>query len=207
MTTPSAHSLPRCPVEVTLSLISSRWVVLILRELIYGTRRFGQIRKALGGVSTKVLTQNLRTMEENGLLTRETFAEVPPRVEYTLTALGQSLRPVLLSMVEWGSQYARLHEHRSSVRCDTGEVLMVGWMDDEALRRTLTQGRVTFWSRSRREYWRKGDTSGHHQYVRSVALDCDGDALLVRVNKEGPACHLGTDSCFDGNLIYESEED
>lgn len=106
MTTPSAHSLPRCPVEVTLSLISSRWVVLILRELIYGTRRFGQIRKALGGVSTKVLTQNLRTMEENGLLTRETFAEVPPRVEYTLTALGQSLRPVLLSMVEWGSQYA-----------------------------------------------------------------------------------------------------
>lgn len=102
MTTPSAHSLPRCPVEVTLSLISSRWVVLILRELIYGTRRFGQIRKALGGVSTKVLTQNLRTMEENGLLTRETFAEVPPRVEYTLTALGQSLRPVLLSMVEWG---------------------------------------------------------------------------------------------------------
>ena len=116
MTTPSAHSLPRCPVEVTLSLISSRWVVLILRELIYGTRRFGQIRKALGGVSTKVLTQNLRTMEENGLLTRETFAEVPPRVEYTLTALGQSLRPVLLSMVEWGSQYARLHEHRSSVR-------------------------------------------------------------------------------------------
>ena len=102
MTTPSAHSLPRCPVEVTLSLISSRWVVLILRELIYGTRRFGQIRKALGGVSTKVLTQNLRTMEENGLLTRETFAEVPPRVEYTLTALGQSLRPVLLSMGECG---------------------------------------------------------------------------------------------------------
>lgn len=130
MTTPSAHSLPRCPVEVTLSLISSRWVVLILRELIYGTRRFGQIRKALGGVSTKVLTQNLRTMEENGLLTRETFAEVPPRVEYTLTALGQSLRPVLLSMVEWGSQYARLHEHRSSVRCDTGEVLIVRCKDD-----------------------------------------------------------------------------
>lgn len=90
MTTPSAHSLPRCPVEVTLSLISSRWVVLILRELIYGTRRFGQFSKALGGVSTKVLTQNLRTMEENGLLTRETFAEVPPRVEYTLTALAKA---------------------------------------------------------------------------------------------------------------------
>ena len=79
---------------------------------------------------------------------------------------------------------------------DSGEVLMVGWMDDEALRRTLTQGRVTFWSRSRREYWRKGDTSGHHQYVRSVALDCDGDALLVRVDQVGAACHTGARSCF-----------
>ena len=79
---------------------------------------------------------------------------------------------------------------------DTGEVLMVGWMDDEALRRTLTQGRVTFWSRSRREHWRKGDTSGHHQYVRSVALDCDGDALLVRVDQVGAACHTGARSCF-----------
>ena len=79
---------------------------------------------------------------------------------------------------------------------DSGEVLMVGWMDDEALRRTLTQGRVTFWSRSRREHWRKGDTSGHHQYVRSVALDCDGDALLVRVDQVGAACHTGARSCF-----------
>ena len=79
---------------------------------------------------------------------------------------------------------------------DSGEVLMVGWMDDEALRRTLTQGRVTFWSRSRREYWRKGDTSGHHQYVKSVALDCDGDALLVEVDQVGAACHTGARSCF-----------
>jgi phosphoribosyl-AMP cyclohydrolase len=81
---------------------------------------------------------------------------------------------------------------------DTGEVLMVGWMDDEALHRTLTSGRVTFWSRSRGEYWRKGDTSGHVQHVRSVALDCDGDALLVRVDQVGPACHTGNRSCFDG---------
>lgn len=80
---------------------------------------------------------------------------------------------------------------------DTGEVLMVGWMDDEALRRTLTEGRVTFWSRSRREYWRKGDTSGHAQYVSSVAIDCDGDALLVRVDQVGAACHTGTRTCFD----------
>ena len=80
---------------------------------------------------------------------------------------------------------------------DTGEVLMVGWMNDEALARTLTSGRVTFWSRSRRELWRKGDTSGHVQYVHSVALDCDGDALLVRVDQVGPACHTGTRSCFD----------
>ncbi len=80
---------------------------------------------------------------------------------------------------------------------DSGEVLMVGWMDDEALDRTLTSGRVTFWSRSRGEYWRKGDTSGHAQYVRTVALDCDGDALLVRVDQIGAACHTGARTCFD----------
>jgi phosphoribosyl-AMP cyclohydrolase len=81
---------------------------------------------------------------------------------------------------------------------DTGEVLMLGWMDDEALRRTLTEGRVTYWSRSRGEYWRKGDTSGNVQHVKSVVLDCDGDALLVRVDQTGPACHTGTRTCFDG---------
>ena len=97
---------------------------------------------------------------------------------------------------------ARLKRDASGLVCavvqqfDTREVLMVGWMDDEALRRTLTQGRVTFWSRSRGEYWRKGDTSGHHQYVRSVSLDCDGDALLVQVDQGGAACHTGTRSCF-----------
>jgi len=74
---------------------------------------------------------------------------------------------------------------------------MVGWMDDEALHRTLTSGRVTFWSRSRGEYWRKGDTSGHAQYVKTVALDCDGDALLVRVDQIGAACHTGARTCFD----------
>ncbi|MFI2563576.1 phosphoribosyl-AMP cyclohydrolase [Paenarthrobacter sp. NPDC018779] len=81
---------------------------------------------------------------------------------------------------------------------DTNEVLMLGWMDDEALRRTMTTGRVTFYSRSRQEYWRKGDTSGHVQFVKSVALDCDGDALLVRVDQVGAACHTGTRTCFDG---------
>lgn len=79
----------------------------------------------------------------------------------------------------------------------SGEVLMVGWMDDEALHRTLTTGRVTFWSRSRGEYWRKGDTSGHVQWVRSVQIDCDGDAVLVRVDQVGAACHTGTRTCFE----------
>ena len=74
---------------------------------------------------------------------------------------------------------------------------MVGWMDAEALRRTLTEGRVTFWSRSRQEYWRKGDTSGHIQLVRGAALDCDGDTLLVQVDQVGVACHTGARSCFD----------
>lgn len=80
---------------------------------------------------------------------------------------------------------------------DSGEVLMMGWMDAEALRRTLTEGRVTFWSRSRQQYWRKGDTSGHAQHVRGAALDCDGDTLLVQVDQVGVACHTGARSCFD----------
>jgi phosphoribosyl-AMP cyclohydrolase len=84
---------------------------------------------------------------------------------------------------------------------DTGEVLMVGWMDDEALHRTLTTGRATYWSRSRQRYWVKGETSGHAQHVRSVALDCDGDAVLVKVDQVGPACHTGEHSCFDADEL------
>jgi phosphoribosyl-AMP cyclohydrolase len=80
---------------------------------------------------------------------------------------------------------------------DTGQVLMVGWMNDDALEQTLSTGRVVFWSRSRGEIWRKGDTSGHLQRVRSVSLDCDGDALLVSVDQVGAACHTGARSCFD----------
>jgi phosphoribosyl-AMP cyclohydrolase len=81
-----------------------------------------------------------------------------------------------------------------------GTVLMVAWMDAEAVRRTLTTGRTWFWSRSRREHWRKGDTSGHVQHVRSVTADCDGDTLLVRVHQVGPACHTGSRSCFEAPL-------
>ncbi|MFI0795613.1 MULTISPECIES: phosphoribosyl-AMP cyclohydrolase [Micromonospora] len=87
---------------------------------------------------------------------------------------------------------------------DTGEVLMVAWMDDEALHRTLTTGRATYWSRSRQEYWVKGATSGHHQHVRSVALDCDGDALLVSVEQVGAACHTGERTCFFTELPVTS---
>ena len=84
---------------------------------------------------------------------------------------------------------------------DTLEVLMLGWMDEEALRRTLTSGRVTFYSRSRSEYWRKGDTSGHVQFVRGAAFDCDADALLVTVEQVGPACHTGAHACFDTHPV------
>lgn len=80
---------------------------------------------------------------------------------------------------------------------DSREVLMMGWMDAEAFRRTMTEGRVTFWSRSRGQYWRKGDTSGNAQYVHSAALDCDGDTLLVQVEQVGAACHTGAHACFD----------
>ncbi|WP_062073307.1 phosphoribosyl-AMP cyclohydrolase [Demequina sediminicola] len=80
---------------------------------------------------------------------------------------------------------------------DTRQVLMVAWMDDDALNLTLTTGRAVYWSRSRQELWRKGDTSGHVQQVHSVELDCDGDALLLTVSQTGPACHTGTVSCFE----------
>ena len=84
---------------------------------------------------------------------------------------------------------------------DSGRVLMVGWMDDEALRRTLATRRTTFWSRSRQEYWTKGETSGHRQLVHEVRLDCDGDTLLVQVDQRGPACHTGDATCFDATVL------
>ncbi|GAA0902213.1 phosphoribosyl-AMP cyclohydrolase [Pseudonocardia zijingensis] len=87
----------------------------------------------------------------------------------------------------------------------SGDVLMVAWMDDEALHRTLTTGRATYWSRSREEYWVKGETSGHVQQVHEVRLDCDGDALLVVVDQTGPACHTGTHSCFDADVLRAAD--
>ncbi|GII86333.1 phosphoribosyl-AMP cyclohydrolase [Sphaerisporangium siamense] len=84
---------------------------------------------------------------------------------------------------------------------DTGEVLMLAWMDDEALHRTLTTGRATYWSRSRRAYWVKGETSGHAQWVRHVALDCDGDTILLKVDQVGAACHTGDRTCFDADVL------
>lgn len=85
----------------------------------------------------------------------------------------------------------------------TSAVLMLAWMDDEALRRTIDTGQATYWSRSRKCYWVKGETSGHRQAVREIRLDCDGDTVLLRVDQTGPACHTGTDTCFDADLIWE----
>lgn len=101
----TAPNLPACPVETTLTLISDKWKVLILRDLLTGTKRFGELRKSIGTVSQKVLTSQLRQMEESGLLTRKVYAEVPPRVEYTLTELGYSLRPIMDAMWAWGENY------------------------------------------------------------------------------------------------------
>ena len=97
--------LPACPVETTLMLIGDKWKVLILRDLMDGTKRFGELKKSIGTVSQKVLTAQLRDMEEKGLLTRKVYAEVPPRVEYTLTETGYSLKPVLDAMSAWGEGY------------------------------------------------------------------------------------------------------
>lgn len=100
-----AKELPACPVEMTLQLIGNRWKVLIMRDLLEGTKRFGELKKSVGSITQKVLTQNLREMEQSGLVTRKVYAEVPPRVDYTLTEIGYSLKPILDSMVEWGTSY------------------------------------------------------------------------------------------------------
>lgn len=97
--------LPACPVETTLTLIGDKWKVLILRDLLPGTKRFGELKKSIGSVSQKVLTAQLRDMEKSGLLSRKVYAEVPPRVEYTLTELGYSLKPILDAMWSWGEAY------------------------------------------------------------------------------------------------------
>ena len=99
------RELPACPVETTLMLIGDKWKVLILRDLMPGTKRFGELKKSVGNVSQKVLTAQLRDMEENGLVNRKVYAEVPPRVEYSLTELGKSLKPILDAMWNWGEGY------------------------------------------------------------------------------------------------------
>lgn len=98
-------NLPPCPVELTLQLIGDRWKVLILRDLMDGTKRFGELKKSIGSITQKVLTSNLRGMETSGLLTRKVYAEVPPKVEYTLTETGYSLKPILDAMASWGDDY------------------------------------------------------------------------------------------------------
>lgn len=97
--------LPKCPVETTLKLLNSRWKILIIRDLLSGTRRFGELKKALGTITQKVLTTNLRDMEESGLVTRKVYSQIPPKVEYTLTDIGYSLGGILDSMADWGSGY------------------------------------------------------------------------------------------------------
>ena len=99
--------IPACPVEMTLQLIGDKWKILILRDLLTGTKRFGELKKSVTGITQKVITSNLRDMESSGLLTREVFPEVPPRVEYTLTDTGYSLEPILDSMYSWGENYKR----------------------------------------------------------------------------------------------------
>ena len=101
----NVKELPACPVETTLTLIGDKWKVLILRDLLPGTKRFGEWKKSIGSVSQKVLTAQLRDMEENGLINRKVYAEVPPRVEYSLTDLGKSLEPILDAMWNWGEGY------------------------------------------------------------------------------------------------------
>lgn len=99
------NDLPACPVEVTLKLMGNKWKILIIRDLLDGTKRFGELKKSVGSITQKVLTSNLRGMEESGLLIRKVYAQVPPKVEYTLTETGYNLKPILDSMAKWGDDY------------------------------------------------------------------------------------------------------
>ena len=107
---PTVEKLPACPVETTLTLISDKWKVIILRDLLPGTKRFGELRKSIGHVSQKVLTAQLRQMEQSGLVNRKVYAEVPPKVEYSLTDVGYSLKPILDAMWTWGEEYQKKME-------------------------------------------------------------------------------------------------
>ncbi|MFR0589512.1 winged helix-turn-helix transcriptional regulator [Bifidobacterium apri] len=103
----SPNDLPACPVETTLKLIGNKWEVLVLRDLMPGTKRFGELKQSIGGISQKVLTSKLREMEADGLVERRVYAQVPPRVEYSLTPLGRTLKPVLDAMEQWGTAYKK----------------------------------------------------------------------------------------------------
>ena len=121
-----------------------------------------------------------------------------------MSATDSALDPTISSRLKRnadGLVAAVVQQHGS------GEVLMLGWMDDEALHRTLTTGRGTYWSRSRQEYWVKGETSGHTQRVVEVRLDCDGDTVLLTVDQTGPACHTGADTCFDEDVLLAADSD
>jgi phosphoribosyl-AMP cyclohydrolase len=126
----------------------------------------------------RVERRQLRGVEESGTVQLDPDPQLDPDIAARLKRDPAGLVPAIVQ------------------EAGTGTVLMLAWMDDEALRRTLVTGRATYWSRSRGEYWVKGDTSGHHQYVKSVALDCDGDTLLLTVEQVGAACHTGAHSCF-----------
>lgn len=104
------QELPACPVEITMGLIGDKWKVLIIRDLLTGTKRFGELKKSLSGISQKVLTNNLRQMESSGLVLRKVYAEVPPKVEYSLSDTGLSLKPILDSMVNWGEDYRKMQK-------------------------------------------------------------------------------------------------
>ena len=123
--------------------------------------------------------------EDGDVNARVTSSDLDPAVAARLTRNADGLVPAVVQAY------------------DSGEVLMLGWMDDEALHRTLTTGRGTYWSRSRGEYWVKGETSGHTQRVREVRLDCDGDTILLKVDQHGPACHTGAPTCFDADLLLD----
>lgn len=191
--------LPRCPVETTLLLIDNRWKPLIWCALYYGKKRFGEIRKVVGKVSTKVLTTNLRSMEENGLISRKVFAEVPPRVEYTLTELGLSLKPILYAMVDWGSNYKFNIEGQMPIRTKDGILMIITKATEDDLQTILELQYLAYQSEAK--LFNSSDIPPLKQTLQEVKSEYEKGIILKVLDEDNNIIGSARAYC-ENDIVY-----
>lgn len=198
------QSLPRCPVETTLLLIDNRWKPLIWCAIFYGKKRFGEIRKNVGKISTKVLTLNLRSMEACGLITRKIYPEIPPRVEYSLTKLGYSLEPILYSMVDWGTKYKFDKEHKIPIRTKNGILLTIQKADKNDLQEILNLQYKAYQSEAK--LLNNSEIPPLKQTLNEIEKEFDDGIILKVINEDNFVvgsirAYSQNDTLFIGKLI------